>query len=185
MGTRIREDRRLRQLSATCLALPEAERTICGVHADFRVRGRIFAYFLRNHGGDGIISACFKSSLGEHVEHVRRSPDRFYLPQYLGRRGWFGIRLDQGEINWDEVKALAVVSYNLVASKGLRGAAAPLANALTARTLRRGSPPPFDATLLEAGPPPAERAEMGRLLRPTPVTGAATNRRSGALRGRR
>ena len=86
MATRTREDRRLRLLSALCLGLPEVERTNCGAHADFRVRGKIFAYFLRSHGGDGVIAACFKSRLGEHIEHVKRSPDRFYLPQLIGRR---------------------------------------------------------------------------------------------------
>ncbi len=111
MATRTREDRRLRLLSAVCLALPEAERTNCGAHADFRVRGKIFAYFLRNHGGDGITAACFKSRLGEHIEHVKKAPDRFYLPRFIGRRGWLGLRLDQGEIDWDEVRALAAISY--------------------------------------------------------------------------
>src|ERR1700753_1081294 len=134
MGTRTRGERRLRLLSAVCLALPEAERTNCGAHADFRIRGKIFAYFLRNHGGDGITAACFKSRLGQHVEHVKRDPDRFYLPQYLGRRGWFGIRLDQGEVDWHEIRDLATISYNLAAPKGLRAAPVVQVNALTARS---------------------------------------------------
>ena len=84
MATRTREDRRLRLLSAVCLALPEAERTLCGAHADFRVHGKIFAYYLKNHGGDGIVAACVKARLGEHVQHVERAPNRFYLPQFIG-----------------------------------------------------------------------------------------------------
>src|SRR5665213_2905204 len=142
MATRTREDRRLRLLSAVCLAMPEAERTLCGAHADFRVHGKIFAYYLRNHGGDGITAACVKARLGEHVQHVKRAPNRFYLPQFIGRRGWFGVRLDQGNIDWDEVKALMAVSYNLAAPKELRMALAPVANALTARSLVRGAPAP-------------------------------------------
>ena len=142
MATRTREDRRLRLLSAVCLDLPEVERIDCGAHADFRVRGKIFAYFLRNHGGDGITAACFKSRLGEHLEHVKRAPDRFYLPRFLGRRGWCGLRLDQGDIDWDEVRALALVSYTLAAPKALRPAPAPIANALTGQSLVRGTPAP-------------------------------------------
>lgn len=193
MATRTREDRRLRLLSAVCLALPEAERTNCGAHADFRVRGKIFAYFLRNHGGDGITAACFKSRLGQHVEHVKRAPDRFYLPRYIGRRGWFGVRLDQGEIDWDEVRVLAAVSYNLVAPRGLRGAPVAVANALTSRALIRGAPPPMllDGSALNADPvtsgraDPDELGESEKRLRPTAVPGAAIVTRSGALRGRR
>jgi predicted DNA-binding protein (MmcQ/YjbR family) len=188
LATRTREDRRLRLLSAVCLGLPEAERTNCGAHADFRVRGKVFAYFLKNHGGDGIIAACFKSRLGEHVEHVRRAPDRFYLPQYIGRRGWCGLRLDQGDVDWDEVKALATVSYNLAAPKSLRAApaAVPVANALTARLLVRGSPQPV------SGRVPAQvvdgnlfSAARDQLLRPTAVPGAAAISQTDALPSRR
>ena len=193
MATRTKEDRRLRLLSAVCLGLPEAERTNCGAHADFRVRGKVFAYFLRSHGGDGITAACFKSRLGEHLEHVKRAPDRFYLPRFIGRRGWVGLRLDQGDIDWDEVRNLAAVSYNLAAPKGLRSAVVTPVNALTVRTLVRGAPEPvisvarapmqiLDGNLLDAG-----RVAEDQLapLRPSAVPGAAALKRSGALRGRR
>jgi predicted DNA-binding protein (MmcQ/YjbR family) len=195
LATRTREDRRLRLLSAVCLGLPEAERINCGAHADFRVRGKVFAYFLKNHGGDGIVAACFKSRLGEHVEHVKRAPDRFYLPRFIGRRGWCGLRLDRGDIDWDEIKDLAMVSYNLAAPKGLRTAPAPVANVLTAKSLVRGSPPASNL-----GPDPArllngklfngvhvaeEHSEPTPLLRPTAVPGAANITGSAGLRSRR
>ena len=196
MATRTREDRRLRQLSAVCLALPEVERTNCGAHADFRVRGKVFAYFLRNHGGDGIIAACFKSRLGEHIEHVKRAPDRYYLPRFIGRRGWCGLRLDQGDIDWEEVRELALVSYNLAAPKGLRAPLAPAANALTGRSLVRGAPPPaisleravaqlIDGNLLNVGTMADESVAPDQPLRPTAVPEAASIGRTGGLRGRR
>ena len=196
MATRTREDRRLRLLSAVCLALPEVERIDCGAHADFRVRGKVFTYFLKNHGGDGIIAACFKSRLGEHIEHVKRAPDRFYLPRFIGKRGWCGLRLDQGDIDWDEVKALTLVSYNLAAPKELRAAPTPVANTLTAQSLVRGAPPPIigvsraparlvDGNLLNVVSVADERSDPEQLLRPTAVPGAAGIGQSGGLRGRR
>lgn len=193
MATRTREDRRLRLLSAVCLGLPEAERINCGAHADFRVRGRIFAYFLRNHGGDGITAACFKARLGEHIERVKESPDRFYLPRFIGRRGWLGLRLDQGDINWDEVRALAAVSYDLAASKGRR--IPPPANALTASLLIRGKPPVIninrspaqvvDGNLLHADLLGEERGGPAQPLRSPALPEAARAGNSAALRSRR
>jgi hypothetical protein len=175
--------------------LPEAERITCGAHADFRVRGRIFAYFLRNHGGDGITAACFKTRLGEHIEHIKKAPDRFYLPRFIGRRGWLGLRLDQGEINWDEVRALAAVSYELAAPKSLGAPPAPPANALTARLLIRGTPPKLsvsrapgqivDGNLLNAALVGEEHLDPTAPLRPTALPEAARISRSGALRSRR
>lgn len=110
----------LKKISAICLALPEAtvERTVTE-HAIYRVRKRVFAYFLNNHHGDGIVSVCFKTALGEHEDLVRRSPKRFYLPAYIGVRGWAGLRLDTGKIDWEEVSGLVSGSYRLVAPKKL------------------------------------------------------------------
>jgi len=93
-----REDRRLHKLSEFCLSLPETDRTICGDHADFRVRGKVFTYFLSNHHGDGIVSVCCKTALGVNVDRASRDPRRFYLPAYIGPRGWLGMRLDLGNI---------------------------------------------------------------------------------------
>jgi predicted DNA-binding protein (MmcQ/YjbR family) len=113
------EDRRLARLSAICAALPESQRKLMGDHADFRVRGKVFAYFLNNHHGDGIVSVCCKSALGENVDRASREPQRFYLPAYIGPRGWFGLRLDGDAIDWREVKDLIGSSYRLVAPKTL------------------------------------------------------------------
>ena len=54
------EDRRLARLSRICLALPEAARELHGEHAGFLVRKKIFAYFLNNHHGDGIVAVTGK-----------------------------------------------------------------------------------------------------------------------------
>ena len=106
---------RLEQLSRICLALPESVRDVKGDHAIFRVRNKVFAYFLNNHHGDGIVSVCCRSALGENLDRIRREPERFYSPAYLGPRGWFGLRLDQGVIVWDEVAAIVRQSYCLAA----------------------------------------------------------------------
>jgi predicted DNA-binding protein (MmcQ/YjbR family) len=109
----------LRQLSKICLSLPETVRRDLNEHADFRVRGKVFAYFLNDHHGDGIISVCCKSALGENVDRASREPARFYLPPYIGPRGWFGLRLDGEAVDWSEVRNLLELSYELVAPKRL------------------------------------------------------------------
>ena len=114
-----REDLRLTRITQLCQALPEAERALRGDHADFRVRKRVFAYFLNNHHGDGIVSICCKSELGQNVDRASTDPQRFYLPAYIGARGWFGLRLDRGTIDWREVENVLELSYCLVAPKAL------------------------------------------------------------------
>jgi predicted DNA-binding protein (MmcQ/YjbR family) len=117
-----REAQILKKLTDICLTLPESVRRESGDHADFRVRGKVFAYFLNNHHGDGIVSVCCKAALGENVDRASREPQRFYLPPYIGPRGWFGLRLDGEAIDWSEVRNLVELSYELVAPKRLTSA---------------------------------------------------------------
>ena len=113
------EDERLARLTQICLALPESVRAMRGDHADFRVRKKVFAYFLDNHHGDGIVSVCVKSELGENVDRAHTRPELYYLPAYIGARGWFGMRLDTGFIDWDEVRSIVERSWRLAAPKTL------------------------------------------------------------------
>jgi predicted DNA-binding protein (MmcQ/YjbR family) len=107
------------RVSSLCLALPEAERQLQGRHADFRVRNRPFAYFLDDHHGDGIVSVCCRCEPGENVDRAGRDPARFYLPAYIGKRGWFGIRLDVQHVDWDDVRNAIALSWRLAAPGAL------------------------------------------------------------------
>ncbi len=113
------EDPRLARLTGICAELPEAEREVHGRHAQFRVRGRTFAYFLDDHHGDGIVGVCAKAPDGAAAALIEAAPDRFYRPAYLGHRGWVSLRLDAAEVDWAEVAGVVVESYVLVAPKSL------------------------------------------------------------------
>jgi len=118
-ATRRIEDARLKRLSKICLALPEAVRKDMGSHAAFLVRNRTFSYFLNDHHGDGIVSVTCKVLPGDNSSLATAQPERFYLPAYIGPKGWVALRLDSGEIDWDEVAELVICSYSLVAPKRL------------------------------------------------------------------
>jgi predicted DNA-binding protein (MmcQ/YjbR family) len=119
VAKRTTEDRRLARLSKICLALPEATRQDFGSHASFLVRKKTFAYFLNDHHGDGIVSLAAKVLPGENTALVAAQPNRFYLPAYIGPRGWIAIRLDVGDTDWSEVRELVLCSYRLVAPRRL------------------------------------------------------------------
>ena len=113
------EDARLTRLSEICLAFPEATREDSGSHATFRVRKKVFAYFLDDHHGDGIVSLCCKVPPMENAELVAVDPQRFYMPAYIAARGWVGVRLDRGPVDWSIVTQFAANSYRMVAPKRL------------------------------------------------------------------
>jgi phosphoribosylglycinamide formyltransferase-1 len=118
------EDRRLARVSKICLALPEATREDLGSHASFQVQKKKFAYFLNDHHGDGIVSIACKALPGENGALAAAQPNRFYLPAYIGPRGWVALRLDRGDTDWEEVGELILGSYRLIAPKRLAALAA-------------------------------------------------------------
>jgi phosphoribosylglycinamide formyltransferase-1 len=107
------------RVTAICRALPGTDHTDQGDHAIYRVRGKVFAYFLDDHHGDRIVSVCVKAELGENVDRARLDPERFYLPAYIGPRGWFGLRLDRGRVDWAEVAEIVQRSFRLTAPKSM------------------------------------------------------------------
>jgi phosphoribosylglycinamide formyltransferase-1 len=111
------EDPVLARLTKICLALPETAREVMGDHAKFTVRKKVLAYFLNNHHGDGIVSVACKVLPGDNEALAKASPSRFYLPAYIGPRGWVALRLDRGKVDWSEVGELVATSYRLVAPK--------------------------------------------------------------------
>jgi phosphoribosylglycinamide formyltransferase-1 len=110
---------RLAQLLELCQALPEVD--ISGEpHVTFRIGKKTFAYYLDNHHGDGIVSICCKSTLDLQREWIKRHPDRYYVPAYLGPRGWVALRLDMPRIDyWDEVADLLFAAYRMQAPRRL------------------------------------------------------------------
>jgi hypothetical protein len=112
-------DRRLVRLTKICLALPETSREYNGQHARFAVGKKTFAYFLYDHHGDGIVAVTGKVLPGDNVALAKANPDRFFVPPYVGPRGWVALRLDVGKVDWEEVTELVAGSYRQIAPKRL------------------------------------------------------------------
>ena len=110
---------RLAKLTAICLALPEAVREDQESHASFRVAKKVFAYYLNDHHSDGIVSVCCKALSGDNERLIASNPRKFYMPAYIGPRGWVGLRLDRPTVDWSEVKELVHGSYTQTAPKRL------------------------------------------------------------------
>jgi hypothetical protein len=119
VAKRAQEDPRLTRVTSICLSFPEATREYNGQHASFLVRKKHFAYYLDDHHGDGIVGINCKALPGDNARLIAADPGRFYMPAYVGARGWVGLRLDRGEIDWEEVRELLTHSYLRTAPKRL------------------------------------------------------------------
>ena len=110
---------RLERVSKICSALPKSIREVLGKHASFTAVGKTYAYYLNNHHGDGIIGIACKVLPGDNEALIAAQPAKFYMPAYVGPKGWVGLRLDIGGVDWNEVAELLTGSYRLIAPKRL------------------------------------------------------------------
>ena len=80
-----------------CLALPDTSERPSHGAPTFFVRGkRSFATVWDNHRGDGRYALICAAPAGMQAMLVDGDPERFYVPPYVGHRGWIGVRLDRG-----------------------------------------------------------------------------------------
>jgi predicted DNA-binding protein (MmcQ/YjbR family) len=103
------------RLRSICLALPEAQEKIAWGDPTFRVRDKIFAMEKR---GDGRNSMWCKAPPGSQATLVGADPETFFVPPYVGPKGWIGMRLDR-EPDWNEVAEIVRRSYRMTAPKKL------------------------------------------------------------------
>jgi predicted DNA-binding protein (MmcQ/YjbR family) len=102
-----------------CLWLPEAEEFMSHGSPNFRVRGKTFATYVINHHGDQRVALWLSAAAGAQEHHVRADPENFYIPPYVGPRGWLGVRLDKS-LSWKRIVDLVQEAYEQVAPVALK-----------------------------------------------------------------
>jgi hypothetical protein len=116
-------ERVLGKLREICLALPETSERLSHGAPTFFVRGkRAFVMVMTNHHGDGRFALWCAAPEGMQSMLVEADPERFFVPPYVGHRGWLGVRLDRGR-PWDELAGIAEDAYAAVAPPKLVEAA--------------------------------------------------------------
>jgi hypothetical protein len=101
-----------------CLWLPEAEEFMSHGSPNFRVRGKTFATYVVNHHGDGRVALWLNAAAGAQELYLEADPKRFFVPPYVGSRGWLGVSLDKG-LPWKRVVGLVREAYEKIAPSAL------------------------------------------------------------------
>jgi hypothetical protein len=107
----------LARLRAACLALPETTEKIAWGAPTFRVKDKLFAMFADDHHGDGRLAAWCHAPKGAQHVLVGSEPDLFFVPPYVGPRGWVGVHL--GAIDDERLAEVLRDAYRMVAPKKL------------------------------------------------------------------
>ncbi|MCZ6643543.1 MAG: MmcQ/YjbR family DNA-binding protein [Gammaproteobacteria bacterium] len=101
-----------------CLWFPESAEIPSRGSPDFRVRNKTFASYIVNHHGDGNIALWLPAPPGAQELYSEAEPNYYFVPPYVGPRGWLGVHLDQG-LSWMDIASRVREAFVMVAPKSL------------------------------------------------------------------
>ena len=110
----------LERVRRICLALPEASEQEAWGEPTFRVRKKLFAMYAdaANHHGGGRAALWLAAPLGVQEMLVDSDPEKYFVPPYVGVKGWIGVALDH--VDDAELEPHVVQSYCMIAPKKLQ-----------------------------------------------------------------
>ncbi|MBW2281519.1 MAG: MmcQ/YjbR family DNA-binding protein [Deltaproteobacteria bacterium] len=108
----------LKRVRKICLELPEAVEKEAWGGPTFRVK-KMFAMYVDDHHGDGRNALWIKSTADDQDVLVDSDSERFFVPPYVGKNGWVGVRLEKDRVDWEEVAELVEDGYRLIAPRRL------------------------------------------------------------------
>ena len=88
-------------------------------HLSCVVRRKTFVYYVVDHHGDGRIAIHCRAAPGENELRADANPRRYFIPPYVGPRGWAGCYLDIADVDWDDIETMLRNAYLLAVPKRL------------------------------------------------------------------
>jgi len=102
------------RLRSICMGLPEVEERLShGEPSWFIGGGKMFVTYADHHHDDRTAFWCAAPDGMQRIL-VDADPGHFFIPPYVGGRGWIGLYLD-GEVDWGEVQEVVLDAYLSVA----------------------------------------------------------------------
>jgi hypothetical protein len=108
----------LDRLRAMCLSYPEVTERLSHGEPAWFVRGKkTFVMFADHHHDDRLAFWCAAPEGAQDVLSGSE-PERYFVPPYVGHRGWLGVYLDV-DVDWVAVGLIVDDAYRRVAPKTL------------------------------------------------------------------
>jgi hypothetical protein len=109
----------LKKVRELCLSFPETSEKEAWGGPTFRVKGKMFVMYMDNHHGDDRVALWCNTDADERDALVSGDPNRFFVPPYMGPRGWLGLRLDK-RLGWNRIGVLVEESWRRTAPPKVR-----------------------------------------------------------------
>ena len=115
---KVSETDAIERVRRLCMALPEVTERLSHGEPTWFVRGKKTFVMTSDHHHDDRLAFTCAAPPGVQQGLVSSDPERFYVPPYVGGRGWLGVYLDV-PVDWAEVADLVGDAYRMVAPRAL------------------------------------------------------------------
>jgi hypothetical protein len=96
-------DEALARVRELCLGLPGTSERLSHGAPSFFIDGKhTIVMFMDDHHGDGRLALWCAAPAGAQALLTASDPERYFVPPYVGHRGWVGVRLDR-DTPWDDI----------------------------------------------------------------------------------
>lgn len=109
----------IERVRAIALQLPGTTEKLSHGAPAFFVRGRMLFTVDNNHHGSGHVAVWCNAPPGAQESLVAADPRHFFVPPYVGKAGWLGVRLDSG-LSWGTIADLLRQAHEITGLKGKR-----------------------------------------------------------------
>lgn len=107
----------LERVRRICSALPETTEKISHGEPTFFVKKKVYVMFANNHHNDGHVAVWIPAPPGAQQVLVESDPELYFVPPYVGYRGWIGIELEH--IDDEDLRDHIHTAWELIAPKRL------------------------------------------------------------------
>src|SRR5256885_10779566 len=112
-------DEHIRRVRRICATLPQTVEKLSHGEPTFFAGKKVYAMFANNHHNDGHIAVWIPVPPGLQATLLKTEPDKFFMPPYVGVRGWVGLDLDavsDDELGYHLSEAWRLIAPNKVQS---------------------------------------------------------------------
>jgi len=100
-----------------CVAWPDVTERLRHGEPSWFVRDRRSIATGADRHHDDRVALWIAAPPGARDPLIDADPERYFIPPYVGHRGWIGVYLDV-EVDWDKVEELIANAYHTVACRG-------------------------------------------------------------------
>ena len=106
-------DEQLHRVRHLCESLPRTTEKLSHGAPTFFVDKRVYVMFVNNHHNDGHIAVWLPVLPGSQATLIKSEPRKFFMPPYVGVKGWIGIEL--AAIGEDELAFYVCEAWRMIA----------------------------------------------------------------------